>query len=635
MSAIVGILNLEGRPVERPVLEQMVNSLAHRGADGVGVWSEGNIGIGHRMLWTTPESLHEELPLANKAGNLVITADARLDNRDELIHALDLGGPGDAMSDSVLILEAYEKWGERCPEKLLGDFVFAIWDRRRQTLFCARDHMGIKPFYYHQTGRVFVFATEIKALLCVPEVPRRLNETRVADYLVPMVEDEVITFYRGIYRLPPRSRMSVGRVAVPPRSYWSLDSSRDVRFRSDAEYAEAFREIFTEAVRSRLRSASPVGSLLSGGLDSSSIVCTARKLLEEEGNRRLLHTFSCLFDDIPESDERGFINAILAGGRLEAHSARTDLTGPLTDLERLLWHHDEAFFVSNLFLNWSLYGIVRQQGVRTLLDGVDGDTVVSHGEMYLADLARTGRWMTLAAEARAFSKHTGSPLRGVLREWVLSPLAPEPVRWTWRALRRLQRRGVQSTWVEGTNIIKPDFSRRIGIAERFRALDERYRPARTEREDHLRQLDTGMNSLYFEEDDKTAAAFSVQHRYPFYDKRVVEFCLALPPEQKLKRGWDRVILRRAMAGLLPEEVQWRSDKTDFGPTFDQGLLKYRRKFLEEVIFDDLETVEEYVDVPSLRETYRCFASRGEGEDSTIIWGAVTLAVWLRRTGLSP
>jgi asparagine synthase (glutamine-hydrolysing) len=306
-------------------------------------------------------------------------------------------------------------------------------------------------------------------------------------------------------------------------------------------------------------------------------------------------------------------------------------------LERFLWHQDEAFFVSNFFLDWSLSDTVRRQGVRTLLDGVDGDTVVSHGEMYLTELARQGRWKTLAAEARALSKRTGSPLREVIRDWVLSPLAPEPARYAWRALRKLRGRGDgRPPWDDGDNVIKPDFAGRIGLTERYLALEaERSRTARTEREDHLRHVDSGMNSLYFEEDDKTAAAFSVRFRYPFYDKRVVEFCLALPPDQKRKRGWDRVILRRAMDGLLPKEVQWRPGKTDLSPTFDRGLLKYRRELMEEVIFDSSETIEEYVDVPSLRDMYRRFASRGEGEESTIIWGAVTLAVWLRQTGLSP
>ena len=136
MSGIAGIFFLDTQPVDRSVLERMVESLAHRGPDGAGVWSEGPVGLGHRMLWPTPESLHEKLPLVSKSGDLVLTADARLDNRDELVRALGITGrPREEIGDGELILGAYEKWGERCPERLLGDFPFAIWDRRRQALF--------------------------------------------------------------------------------------------------------------------------------------------------------------------------------------------------------------------------------------------------------------------------------------------------------------------------------------------------------------------------------------------------------------------------------------------------------------------------------------------------------------------
>jgi asparagine synthase (glutamine-hydrolysing) len=236
VSAIAGIFFLDGRPVDRPVLERMVGSIAHRGPDGEGTWSEGPVGLGHRMLWTTPESLHEELPLVRKSGDLVLTADVRLDNRDELISALGIASrPRQEIGDGELILGAYKKWGERCPEELLGDFAFAIWDQQRQKLFCARDHMGVKPFYYFRSGRIFVFASEIKALLCVAEVPRRLNEVRVADYLVGSFEDKTITFYQEILRLPPAHSMSVSREKASERPYWALDPSREVRLSSDQE----------------------------------------------------------------------------------------------------------------------------------------------------------------------------------------------------------------------------------------------------------------------------------------------------------------------------------------------------------------------------------------------------------------
>src|SRR5881296_3903808 len=233
VSGIAGLWRLDGRPGEPAELDGMLARLAHRGPDGTGAWREGRVALGHGMLHTTPESLREQQPLVGTRGDLVLVADARVDNRAELCSLLP--APSDA-TDAELILAAYERWGEACPEHLLGDFAFAIWDGRTQRLFCARDHFGVKPFYYHhRPGRLFALASEIKGLLVLPDVPRRLNETRVADYLVPLLEDKEITFYEEIVRLPPAHHMTVSRDGVRIERYWALDPSREIRMKSDAQ----------------------------------------------------------------------------------------------------------------------------------------------------------------------------------------------------------------------------------------------------------------------------------------------------------------------------------------------------------------------------------------------------------------
>ena len=630
MSGIAGVYYLDGRAVDRADVDRMVERIAHRGPDASGVWSEGAVGLGHRMLWTTPESLGERLPLVNKSGDLALTADARIDNRDELMGALGLNGRlREKMGDSELILRAYEQWGERCSEKLLGDFAFVIWDARKPVLFCARDHFGVKPFYYHHSGRAFVFASEIKALLCLREVPRRLNETRVADYLMGMLEDKAITFYQEIFRLPPGHSLTVGCENVQLRPYWSLDPSRELRLGSDEEYAEAFRELFTEAVRCRLRSAFPVGSMLSGGLDSSSIVCVARKLLAQDGKSRL-HTFSAIFDNVPECDERPFINAVLAQGSLEAHYVRGDQLSPLGDLDWVLENQDEAFYAPNLFLHVGLYRAAKRHGVRVLLDGIDGDTTVSHGIMSLAELARTGRWIALATEVNALSGHFGDSPWSVFVRFGLKPLAPDLIRRAWRALR-------QGIGLDGAvnRTIRADFGGRIGLRERTHALlGDRSMPPRTQREDHWRSLTRGLVPLYLEVADRAAAALSIEPRYPFFHRRLVEFCLALPPSQKLHRGWTRVVMRRALAHLLPEEVRLRGGKSNLGSNFTRGLLTFDQALLEDVVLNRPQAIEEYVDMAALRSVYHKYVSERAENDGLTVWRAVTLALWLQRTNLS-
>ncbi len=268
----------------------------------------------------------------SRTGELVLTADARLDNREELIGGLGLDDrPPGEITDSQLILAAYERWGEDCPKHLVGDFAWVIWDGRQQTLFAARDHFGAKPFYYYfDQDRILVFASEIQAILAVPGVPRQLNEVMVADYLLPRFDDQTITFYQGILRLPPAHCLRYGPGGVKTWSYWSLDPSRELRCKSPQDYLEGFHHHFLEAVRPRLRSAFPVGAMLSGGLDSSAITCVARHLLAS-GNGPPLKTFSAIFPKVPESDEQPFINAVLAQGNLEPHYIHGDELNPLGD----------------------------------------------------------------------------------------------------------------------------------------------------------------------------------------------------------------------------------------------------------------------------------------------------------------
>jgi asparagine synthase (glutamine-hydrolysing) len=620
--------------VARPDIDCMTERLAHRGPDGSGVWNEGSVGLGHRMLWTTPESRHERLPLTAQAGSVAITADARIDNRQELIAALALSDSRRQITDAELILGAYQRWGEDSPTRLMGDFAFAIWDGRRQSLFCARDHSGVKPFYYYQSDRILAFGSEIKALLSLEDVPRRLNQVKVADHLAGVFADNAITFYRDVFRLPPGHSLTVRQGETRARAYCGLDPSREIRLRSDDEYAEAFNERFTEAVRCRLRSTYPVGSLLSGGLDSSSIVVTARDMLGE-GNGGPFPTFSAVFPSLPDVDlrridERPYMAAVVAAGGVSPHYVRADHLSPLTDLERVFWHEDEAVLAPNLYIHWALYGAAQEHGVRILLDGIDGDTTVSHGVEYLSELARRGRVGALGREVMALSRrHNSSPGR-VLWQLGLRPLIPDSVRDAWRRVR-----GRSDAPVSMNTAIKPAFAEHVGLTERIRGPQaERRKRARTAREAHWRGLTSPLLAYALEGADKAAAAFGVEPRYPFFDRRLVEFCLALPPEQKLHRGWNRVVMRRAMAKTLPDEVRWRVGKANLSPNFKRRLLDHDRDVLEDVILRDPQVIEDYVDVAALREIYHRYASEPMSEkDALAVFAAVTLALWLRRTGL--
>ncbi|MFB2895112.1 lasso peptide isopeptide bond-forming cyclase [Aerosakkonemataceae cyanobacterium BLCC-F50] len=632
MSGIVGIYYFDSRPVDYTDIGRMVEMLAHRGPDGSGVWSEGSVGLGHRMLWTTPESLQEQLPFVDRVGNLVITADARIDNRDELLATLNFSDRlRGEISDSELILAAYQRWGKQCLKKLLGDFAFAIWDRQEQVLFCARDHFGVKPFYYYyQSGKFLIFASEIKALFSLPYIPCRLNEVRVADYLIEVSEDKVITSYQDVFRLPPAHSIAVSQKGIKLDVYWTLDPSCELRLGSNEEYAEKFREIFKDAVQCRLRSAFPIGSLLSGGLDSSSITCLARELLAEDGKFRL-HTFSAIFENLPECDERHFISAVLAKSNLESHYLCADQLSPLVNRKQVLWHQDEVFYAPNFFILWSLCNTAHQHNVRILLNGHDGDTTVSHGIAYLNELAVKRRWLTLTKEVKGLARHSNNSALNLLFHYVwccnFKPLVPEPIRQLWRAMHGRNRQ----KWGANT-IINPDFAQSMDLVKRIQILQKnRWQRLQTSREAHWLNLTSGVVPLALEIADTGAAAFAIESRYPFFDKRLVEFCLMLPPEQKIHQGWTRIVMRRGMIHILPDEVRWRGGKTDLSPNFFRGLLRFEKELLEEVIFNNPKPIERYVNVPVLCQKYERYKAGKPGNEVIAIWRAVTLALWLGKT----
>ena len=649
MSAIVGIYNRTGRSVDCGDLSRMTDILAHRGPDGHSVWAAGPIGLGHRMLWTTPESLTETLPFADDAAGLTITADARIDNRDDLLPLLGLTGrPAEMISDSQVILAAYKKWGEHCPEHLLGDFAFAIWDAAAQKLFCARDHFGVKPFYYYVSEEIFVFATEIKALLCLPDVPQTLNELRVGEFLTSTFNDKTNTSYEDVLRLTPAHRLVVSPVEMKLDCYWSLDPTKDVSLASDEEYAQRFREIFSEAVRCRLRSSDPVGCLLSGGLDSSSIARVAVPLLKSSHSLPL-DTFSGVTDVVAECDERGYISNVVEQGDIRPHYISIDGLGAFSDHERTMRHQDEMGFAPNLFLSIPIYRAAREQGVRVLLNGHDGDNTVSHGFGRLDDLAAAGQWLELVRQLNGVAKSYDTSAWKLLWNRILAHLvipnlvenrAFQFARRAWLKSRRIfagnGTAGLRPTWARFLN---EDFFKRAELGKHYEAWQRRNLTGGSEaRIGHFDSLMQAGQPMALEILDKAGAMEGIEFRYPFWDKRLVEFCLALPADQKLKQGWSRYVLRKAMQNVLPPEIQWRRNKNNFLPYLKQALLRQEKDLLNQVIWHDSDKIAEFNDIEAVRLSHARIMEdyqAADGNEVQLLWACVSMALWLKFTGLSP
>ncbi len=631
MSALVGLYHRDGRAAEPCAPAAMLDGLAHRVADAAVTWAAGPVGLGQRVLRTTRESLHETLPLSDARAGLTLAADARLDNRAELISQLGFADrPAEEVADGELILAAYKRWGEECPARLLGDFAFVVWDERRQRLFCARDHFGVRQLYYHCAPKLFACATEIKALFRLAGVPRRLNESRIADYLLSLFEDKSATLYADIHALPPAHSLTVDADGLRLREYWKLDPEREVRYGSDGEYAEAYLELFKEAVRCRMRGAGPVGSALSGGLDSSAIACVARNMADEEGCGPL-HTFSAVYDNVPECDERRYMDAVLSRGGFTPHFVRPAVRGPLTDWEEGLADFDEPPWNPQMPVHWAVYEAARREGVRVLLDGFAGDFVVSYGTGRIADLARGGRWLAALGETSAIARKGSSPVTRVLWRHALLPLLPAPL----RRLRNSLRSGGELAPFRPVPL-NEDFVRRIGLRERIRSSESGPgRPVPGARRRHYESVTSAVYPFSLGVVDRTTAAFGIERRQPFMDMRLIEFCLALPSEQKLRDGWGRYIARRALADILPAEVQWRRGKSDYSPNFHRALTTREQGALAELILDSPGRLVEYVDVARLRRLHRSYHARPNNAEGAFLWRAAMLSRWLRRSGFAP
>lgn len=628
MSAIAGMIYFDDRPVDSVQLDRMITRLRHRGPDDSGIWTDGAIGFGHCMQHTTPEAQQATLPRYDPDSACVITADARLDNRDELITTLRLPrDPEYVHTDSDLILAAYHKWKRQCTDYLLGDFAFAIWDGRRQELFCARDHFGVRPFYYYFSRNCFVFASEIKALICLTDVPRRLNEVCVADYLVPILEDKAITFYRGIRRLPPAHAMMVDASGLDCTRYWQLDPRLRVRYTTTEQYEAAFREHLFDAVGCRLRTTDPPGILLSGGLDSASVVSVMRHLSRTATTP--LYSFTAVFDSLPECNEREFVDTLVRSKNLQNTVIDGDTLSPLADFECILSYQDEPFAGPNMFLYWALCQAAQRRGVTVLLGGYGGDAVLWQEPAYLAELLRRGQLSLLVDQIRGFARTLSLSEMSVVWSYVLRPLVPDPIRRLWRGLRN---RPQQPTPWREQNILDADFAQRIGLEERYTEMAHRgawWAPGETTKQTLWRRLNAGNISYTLEMCDRAAAAFGIELRHPFWDRRLVEFCFGLPPEQKLNHGLSRTIMRRALTPLLPQEIR-RRKKSNISAVFTRALYTFESEKIERIMETQMELLRPYLDVQAVRESYQRFCADRNPDDAVILWQVVTLALWLRQ-----
>jgi len=587
-----------GEPDDK-LLAAMSLRLTHRGPDGEGTRICGNAGLVHRRLAIIDLTEDGLQPMTNEDGTLWLVFNGEIYNYIELRAILEKKGHRFAShSDTEVILHAYEEWGVGCVSEFNGMWAFALWDDRQQRLFCARDRFGIKPFYYTQVNGSFLFASEIKALLAHPDVGKRPNDTALGTYLAwGVLDHSEQTMFEGVLQLKPAHWMMIntGGPETPFR-YWEAKVSPAFTSPvSDDEAASGLLKHLHSATSIHLRSDVPIGTCLSGGIDSSTLTVLINNLIREEapasvGNRQ--KTFSAVFTD-KRFDESRYIDEIVATTGVDAHKTEPSQKDVWDDLDRLVYMQDEPFGSLSIYAQYCVMRLAKEN-VKVVLDGQGADELLggylAYQGSYIRGLVRRYHWATALREIlgslrnhRGFFRDAASQLRVRKQRRQLLKITSGPVHRYDGTLDEVLGRELAAT--------------------------------------NLPAL------LHYE--DRNSMAFSIESRVPYLDVRLVEYIAALPLSQKIRKGVTKFSLRKAIKGIVPESIRCRMDKMGFVTPEEVWMKEDLRPFILKLLSSEEFATRSYWNADAVIQNYFAFLE-GRSAYSPEIWRIVCAEMWLEK-----
>lgn len=647
MCGITGIMNFNKNFEDKNTIKGMTDIISHRGPDDEGylfVTKEGfiiaggedtpkeayvsglvyapkrklkevnlshfKIALGHRRLSIIDLSPAGHQPMCNEDGSTWIVYNGEIYNYKEIRkELLSKGYSFQSSSDTEVIIKAYEEWGPDCLNRFNGMWAFCIWDSKKEKFFCARDRFGIKPFYYYTDGKIFAFASEIKSLLQL-NIHREPNEPLIYDFLMFGILDHTNeTFFKNIQKLPQSHYLEIdlkGNFVL--QRYWDLEISNEINNgRSTHEYAEKFKETLTESVRLRLRSDVPIGSCLSGGLDSSSIVCIANELMflgSKSSAFENQKTFSSCFEDL-RFDEREYIKDVIKKTNAEENYVFPAPQDFLTELDELLWHQEEPFAGSSIYAQWLVMKRVKERGVKVILDGQGADEQLGGYRkfyvFYLMDLLKRKQLWRAFSELRFFFStdilRTLNIKKGLRYFKIGSKIS---------RIDRLLREDFKKEFA----FRKPSFGYHGNLGLRIK--------------EDLSKFSLPVLLRY---EDKNSMAHSVEARLPFLDYELVERLASFPLGQKMNSGWTKYVLRNAMVGILPDKVRLRKSKLGFVVPEDSW---FRDSLKEQIKFQDSVFISRYVDSKKLAEIFDEYLHGNIFYTSELFFRFFILELWGKR-----
>ena len=659
MCGIFGAWNVQRRPIDLVSLLVSLNSIRHRGPDDEGylLINSSNLEIasclgpesaahvslprvedvfdpkfdlvfGFRRLSILDLSPSGHQPMSNVDESLWIVFNGEIYNYIELRNELQtLGYIFRTQTDTEVILNAYDAWGVDCLGRFNGMWAFALFDKRKRRLFCARDRFGIKPFYYHFDRERFVFASEIKAVLQYSKIERRPNDAVVYDYLnYGLLDHTSETFFNGIYQLPAAHFLILEGSDIRIERYWNIDPDKKLDPGTDNEYVRRFYDLFEDSIRLHLRSDVAIGSCLSGGLDSSSIVSVANKLLFADhvissdlvGEKQ--KTFSSCFDD-QRFDERQHIESVLSVTSAERNYTFPNPQNLLNDLPKLIWHQDEPFGSTSIYAQWCVMKLAAERGVRVLLDGQGGDEVLAgyhpYFDSFWGTLLSKGRWNDLQREWSAYKNiYHVSPAH--LIQHTLFSIAPNNF-----------QRWVRSN--RGSIGIRTELSTKFRHRYPYENINYQGSPF-SKRLYHALTRSSLPSLLHYE--DRNSMAHSIEARVPFLDYRLVEHAFAMPDKQKIHNGYTKAVLRNSMQGILPDSIRTRTDKMGFVTPERVWLSGDLKGWVDDIFSSTAFRTNPYLD--ALQVTSLLAEHRAQKRDlGFMIWRWINLHLWLGQLAVTP
>ncbi len=531
----------------------------------------------------------------------------RLDNADELSKKFGYGHDASSAAGN-LVKSAFLEWNERCVDHLQGDYAFAIWDDSKDELFCARDRLGIRPFYYHKNRDGLWIANNLRVLLFSMGYLPEVNKKRAMQFLQGIESESSLTFFEGVYRLPASHTLSFTGSSEPlVKRYWQLGQDIPTVSERFEENVDHFRELFVGSVRKRLTPSGPVAIELSGGHDSSAI-CGSAALFEKDR----LRTYSAVFPSNAECDESFFIDSVVEETDVHNVSVNTDTLSVTDYYDKSILAHGDCHHAANIRIVMRIQELAAADHCSVILNGVDGDNVASHGLYRLAELATEGDWETFIREVKAvadiYEAFDDDPEVGlydkfgkaILREKADKSLSIEVVKAVlllskhfrlnrktmvkqylakpalrrWGILKTPKKKDPKTPAWQGRyteDELTEDFVAESDHINFSRSHYNSIKSLRSEREAQMFALGNGVLEAYFEYTHSISEKYGVETRYPFMDIELMNFCLGLPANNKLDNGWTRLILRSSMKGIYPESIRTRRGKSNLAASIGNAV----------------------------------------------------------------